>query len=299
MEDFINGSISENTTDPQPQVPDIENGSDGETSVPDNEETGGGGEKDDTETSVGAPSGGESGAPVENLGGNDSPTLGGVSPDDIRQAVDGLNAVADALADGTPEYKEILESVRSLVDIMTAQAEHADSPTIPISGYDGYSYPLYVQYRIYPTALGKETGTSATYDTPETFETDYARMWETVESGNLAYFYIEYVRDSEGQTVYDVNYMPEESEETEPDTFRDDILSALSDLHEDLQLISAEDMEFYEQYSELQEQYKEMQELNTELQYHMLASNIAIGFTLLLTLGYTIAHGFLQRMKVG
>lgn len=301
MEVFYEDSISDNTTDTLPEEPDIESGSDGENIDSENEEVSGGGETGDTETSGGTPSGGESGSPAEVIGGNDSPTdVGAFSPDDLRQAVDGLNVLTDALSDGMPDYEMLLDSVRSLVDIMTVQAEHADSSAIPLGGYDSYSYPIYVTYTIFPTSLGNVTGNSSTYDTPESFETGYARMWNSVENGSLAYFYIESIRDSEGETVYDVNALPEEEEMPEElDTFNDDVLAALSGIREDLQSISMNDLEYHEQYIEMYEQYTEMQERNTDLQYHMLATNIVIGFTLMLTLGFTIAHGFLQRMKVG
>lgn len=105
-------------------------------------------------------------------------------------------------------------------------------------------------------------------------------------------------QDSEDVAVDDVSEVP--------DGFYDGVLDALFVLHDDLQDIIMNDSAYHEQYialqeqySVLQEQYTEFQETTIELQYHMLASNIAIGFTLMLTLGYTVAHGFLQRMKVG
>lgn len=316
MEDLINGSISENTTDPQPEEPETEGGESdveenqediggGETSGGGSEESGGGDETGDTEDSGSAPSDSESGSTGEVLGGNDSPTDVGASPDDFRQAVDGLNAVAERLADGTPDYGDLLESVRSLVDIMAEQAQAALVNIIPISGYRDYDYPITVTWVISPSAPNAPSSMESieSFETPEAFEARYDDLCNLV-GVSLRSFRILRIRDcSDLDYVYDADNMPEEpdmpEEPEEPDTFQEEILAALSTLHDDLQEISISGLEYHEQYIGLQEQFAEVQELNMDLQYHMLATNIAIGFTLLLTLGYTVAHGFLQRMRVG
>lgn len=316
MDDLINGSISENTTDPQPEEPDTEGGESdveenqediggGESSGDGSEESGGSDETGGTENPGSAPPDSESDPAGEVLGGTDSPTGVGVTPDDFRQAVDGLNAAADRLADGAPDYGDLLESVRSLVDIMAEQAQALQSNTIPISGYRDYDYPITVTWAVSPSAPNAPSGIESveSFDTPEAFEARYDEMCSLV-GVSLRSFRILRISDcSELDYVYDVDSMPEEpetpEEPEEPDTSQEDILAALLTLHDDLQEISASGLEYHEQYIGLQEQYAEMQELNTDLQYHMLATNIAIGFALLLTLGYTVSHGFLQRMRVG
>lgn len=316
MQDFIDDTISGNTADPQPEEPDQESGGadggedkedsgDGGTSQDGSEENGSGGDTDGSETSGGAPSGGQSGASGEELGGTDSPADVGATPDDLRQAVDGLNAVAEVLADGTSDYGDLLESVRTLVDIMTMQVQASQSNTIPISGYRDYDYPITVTWEVHPSASGAPSRMESTesFDTPEAFESRYDDMCGLV-GVTLNSFRILRIRDcSDAEYVYDADHVVEEPETPEgpeePDTSQEDILAALFVLHEDLQSISMNDLDHYGQYIAMQEQLADMQELNTDLQYHMLASNIAIGFTLLLTLGYTVAHGFLQRMKVG
>lgn len=319
MEEMYDETISGNTADPQPEEPDIESGDaddeenqesdgDGGTSQDGSEESGSGDETGDSENTGSAPSDSESDSAVEDVGGTDSPTDVGASPDDFRQAVDGLNAVAEILSEGTPDYGDLLESVRSLVDIMTVQVQSVQSNIIPINGYRDYDYPITVTWEVHPSAPNAPSRMENTesFDTPEAFEVRYEAMCDMV-GVSLNSFRILRIRDcSDLDYVYDADRvteepeMPEEPEEPEESgTFQEDVLAALSTLHEDLQSISMNDLEYHEQYTALQEQYTQMQEQNTDLQYHMLASNIAIGFALLLTLGYTVAHGFLQRMKVG
>lgn len=277
-------------------------GNDG-TSGSDGEESGGGNETDSPETG----GGGET-------GGDDSETPPDVEapetePDYSGEIIERLDSVVSALGD-SPDYDSLADSFRALADVVTKQTETLETlsvSSVPVSGYRDYSYPVHVEYRIYPTALGSETGVSNDYDTPEDFESGYAFMADSVAQGNLAYFHIRYITDVTGTTVYDGTAAPEEPEEPEePDTFRDDLLASLecisedlSVLKEDFQSVSVNDLGYQEQALEFQEQYLELQRENVQLHYHFVACSLLIAFVLMITLGYTVAHGFLQRMKVG
>lgn len=226
---------------------------------------------------------------------------------DNAEVLEALETVSAKLDDNS-DVETLAESVRSLVDVMSVQAAalaEEEAPGIPISGYADYSYPIQVEYGIFPTSQGSETGYSESYDTAEDFENGYTYMKESVDNGSLAWFSIRSVTDSSGTVVYDSTVTEEETaqeqspEEETPDTFREDVLASLAAVNENLQSVSMNDLEYRQETLLLQQQYIELEKESRELHYHMLACNIAIGFSILLTLGYMVAHGFFQRMKVG
>ena len=116
-----------------------------------------------------------------------------------------------------------------------------------------------------------------------------------------------YITDATGTTVYDGTAVPEEPEEPEePDTFRDDLLSSLESiggdlrmLREDFQSVSVNDLEYHDDLMKLQQEMADVQQENMQTSYHLLAVDLSIAAALILTFGYTVAHGFFQRMKVG
>lgn len=172
------------------------------------------------------------------------------------------------------------------------------SPSIPLTGYEAYAYPVDVLYRIFVTAQNTEVEQAFTYDSPEHFEDGYALICNAVDSGDFGYFSIRTVTDADGETVYhaDAATDPGEGEE---DSFQEDVLSSLALLHEDLQSISMNDLGYREETLALQQEYTDLMKESRELHYQTLACTVAIGFSVLLTLGYLVAHGFFQRMKVG
>lgn len=225
-----------------------------------------------------------------------------------------LDAIGKSLGEA-PSYDSLAESVRSLVETMTLQAEEekkaaeaeASSPVpIPLADYVAYAYPVTVTYRLYPSGLASETEAVETYGTPEDFVSGYTAKRDAMEDGTLSWFSILAVDDAEGICVYDADALERECDAEEPDTFKEDILAALGTLHDDLQSISANDLGYYGDHLDLvqttlvmQGQCLELQKESRELQYHMLACDIGTGFVLLFALGYTIAHGFFRRMKAG
>lgn len=319
--EYFDETISGNTIEPQPEEPETESGDvedgeenqenvgDGETSGDDGEETGGddseetdGGETGNSDGVFDTPTGGESEAPSYGVGGNDSTVDVGTSPDYLKEVLDSISSMGANLFD-SPEYSELLESLRDLTDTLSYQIETYSSNPIPISGYRDYDYPITVTFRISPSAPNAPSSMPSTemFYTPEEFEERYDALCGMV-GGSLKSFSIYRIKDcSDLEYVYDADNLPEEPEEEpeEFDAYQADVLEALAALHEDFQIVIENDAAYFEQYTVLQEEFAEVQELNTDLQYHLLASNIAIGFTIILTLGYTVAHGFLQRMKVG
>lgn len=236
----------------------------------------------------------------------DSDNVGGTTApgNDNAEVLKALESVSDKLDDNS-DVESLTASVRSLVDVISTQATAlSESPGIPISGYTDYDYPITVEYGIFPTSLGAETGHSESYDSPEDFENGYEYMQNSVKANTLAWFSIRTITDCDDVVVYDSTVtkeeIPEETPEEEtPDTFKEDVLTALASVNENLQSISMNDLDYRQETLQLQKQYLDLEKENRELYYQMLACNIAIGFSLLLTLGYMVAHGFFQRMKVG
>lgn len=239
----------------------------------------------------------------------DSSVVGGTTAPgkDNAEVLKALESVSEKLDDNS-DVESLTASVRSLVDVMSVQATAlSESPGIPISGYADFDYPIAVEYKIFPTSLGSETSHSESYDTPEDFENGYEYMQNSVRANTLAWFSIRTITDCDDVVVYDSTVtetetpeeIPEETPEETPDTFKEDVLTALESVNENLQSISMNDLDYRQETLQLQQQYLDLQKENRELHYQMLACNIAIGFSILLTLGYMVAHGFFQRMKVG
>ena len=183
-------------------------------------------------------------------------------------------------------------------------SEEYSLPGLSLNGYETYSYPVTVKYRIFPPDLGKETFVTKTFSGPEMFSIDYKEMQRAVSAGNLDYCFIATVTDVEGVLVYDSDTGQEEPEI--PDETMEEILELLGSIDAGIQDISGADAAYRAEMMLLQEQNAELlqetvaiQQQNETLQKEMLASDVAVGFVLILTLGYTVAHGFFQRMKVG
>ena len=222
--------------------------------------------------------------------------------DFMQEVLDRLASVDDSLED-SPDFTDLLDSMHSLVDIMTLQAEESSVPSIPVTGYRDYVYPVTVQYRIFPVSLGSETSVTDSYDTPDAFEDGFSYLSDSVRSGSLAWFSIRLVTDAEGTAVYDSEALSEDPEDpgdpVEPDTFKEDVLAALNSLNENLGTVSGNMASYSGQTLEFEQQYMDLQQESLQLHYAILAGTIVMCTLFIFFLGYTVLRGFLQRMKVG
>lgn len=288
----ISGNSSES---PGNGTDDLSAGSDGSETPPEDGETTGD-TVSDVSGNVDADSGHEEDS--DGVGGTTAPG------NDNAEVLDALESVSEKLDDNS-DVESLAASVRSLVDVMSVQATAlSESPGIPISGYADFGYPIVVEYKIFPTSLGSETWHSESYDTPVDFENGYKYMQNSVNANTLAWFSIRTITDCDNVVVYDSTVTETETpektpEETLPDAFKEDVLVSLETINDNLQSISMNDLGYRQETLQLQQQYLDLEKENHELHYQMLACNIAIGFSILLTLGYMVAHGFFQRMKVG
>lgn len=223
-----------------------------------------------------------------------------VSPEEFNEAYKSLQADVQA---GSLSYCYV-RYVYDASEECVYDSEEYSLPGVPVDGYEGYSYPVTIKYCIFPPDLGKETFVSKTVSSPEEFEADYKEMQRAVNAGNLNYCYISTVTDAESVLVYDTDAAPEQPEI--PDETMNVILESLGSIETGIQSILDADAAHHMEMVSLQEQNAALlqdaytlQQQNETLQKEMLASNVAVGFVLILTLGYTVAHGFFQRMKVG
>lgn len=243
--------------------------------------------------------GGASADPVEGDGGSSGDVSDGLE----TEVLAALESVSERL-DNSPDFDGLVDSLHSLVDIMSVQAFSSNvetSVTIPIKGYKDWDYGITVNFAVFPYGAGYWMYSSENCSNAEDFESWYANMCSLI-GDTLNDFHITTVVDDNGTEVYDYETYVDSGMEEEPveeDTFKEDMLLSLALLHEDLQTISMNDLEYRGETLQLQQQYLDFEKESRELHYQMLASNIAIGFAVLLTLGYTVAHGFFQRMKVG
>lgn len=222
------------------------------------------------------------------------------SPEEFNEAYKGLQADVQS---GSLSYCYV-RYVYDANDGCVYDSEEYSLPDIPIDGYEGYSYPVTVKYCIFPPDLEKETFVSKTVSSSEEFSFDYKEMQRAVNAGNLNYCYISTVIDAESVLVYDAEAVPEQPEI--PNETMDTVLESLVSIETGIQSILDADAAYHAGTISLQEQNAALlqdvyilQQQNEVLQREMLAADVAIGFVLILTLGYTVAHGFFQRMKVG
>lgn len=222
------------------------------------------------------------------------------SPEEFNEAYKNLQADVQA---GNLSYCYV-RYVYDASEECVYDSEEYSLPGVPVDGYEGYSYPVTIKYCIFPPDLGKETFVSKTVSSPEEFEANYKEMQRAVNAGNLNYCYISTVTDAESVLVYDADAIPEQPEI--PDETMDAVLESLGSIETGIQSIVDADAAHHTEMMSLQEQNAALlqdaytlQQQNETLQKEMLASNVAVGFVLILTLGYTVAHGFFQRMKVG
>jgi len=247
--------------------------------------------------------------------GDTAPSDGDTTPsDDVDLMQSILEDFRAELAEKDTDVGDLADSLRTFVDHMI-EAEGAEAERLaqemaldeavplvfPISGHDTWAYPIEVEYYVHILGVEDYIPQTEVYDDPETFETDYAELAAQCRPGsNFKDFYIRYVHDAEGVVVYDAEAGTEEPPPEEPvEDLSPAILEALQSMDSrlegmgtDISTISANTIDYHAEMLAVQKDSLQLQSIN-------LATNMAIGFSVFLFLGYTIAHGFWQRMKVG
>lgn len=199
------------------------------------------------------------------------------APSDVMERLDALIGLLtlDELSEGEPE---------------------ADAQAAPVEGYEGFSYPVRVEYAVLFAEYEEYITDTETYGDPETFRSDYEDfVAECSRPGsNFKDFYIRYVYDSGNSLVYDCeSQMPE----PEPDLGDEEqketaklMLSHLEGINTTLFGMVQADAEYYQMVKDYNTEMLEMQSLST-------ATDIFICIGVFAVFGALIFWQFLGRFK--
>ena len=169
--------------------------------------------------------------------------------------------------------------------------------TVPFEGWEGWAYPITVDFTVHPWGAGYDMEQSQSFDTADAFKTRYGEIVELCkDGGTLKDFYVRYIRDNSGTTVY--SYETEDPKEDltpailETLQTMDARLERLNATLDDISSVSENTIAFYEDGLRLYRQ-------NNELLMHTLAVDLALLCIVVVMLGHRIAHAFWGRMRIG
>lgn len=237
------------------------------------------------ENGTGDPSGrpAEPGDPEEGDGqepGNDPSDPGEEDEEDIPVTTTGdgdaqwREDIAERLEELTePEdTTDVTERLDALIALLTpeelAEEPEADAQTVPVEGYEDFSYPVNVEYSVLMAGFDEYITDTETYGDPGTFLADYEEL--VLECGrpgsSFRDFYICYVYDSDNRMVYDYKaQLPEpdpgdEDGEVDPAEL---LLSHLKDINTTLSGMAQADAEYFQMVKDCQTEMLEMQAAST------------------------------------
>lgn len=146
----------------------------------------------------------------------------------------------------TPEEDET-EVVSELYTIMT----------IPVEGYEGFQYPVEVEYSILFAGYEEYMSDAETYDDAETFRADYEELSSECSKpgSNFKDFYISCIYDAGGNTVYDAQIpepTPDPGDEEQKEV-TEQLLAHLEGINTTLSDMVQADMEYYQMVRDYQE----------------------------------------------
>lgn len=197
---------------------------------------------------------------------------------------------------------DVTERLDALIGLLTPdelseepEAEAQAEQPVPVEGYEGFSYPVKVEYAVLFAGYEEYITDMETYGDPETFLADYADfVLECSRPGsNFKDFYVRYVYDSGNSIVYDCeSQMPDPGPDTgeeEPDP-ADLLLSHLEGINATLSGMAQADAEYYQMVQDYETEMLEMQAVS-------IAANIAICFGLFSIFAALVFWQFLGRFN--
>lgn len=191
---------------------------------------------------------------------------------------------------------DVTERLDALIALLTpeelAEEPEADAQTVPVEGYEDFSYPVNVEYSVLMAGFDEYITDTETYGDPGTFLADYEEL--VLECGrpgsSFRDFYICYVYDSDNRMVYDYKaQMPDPGEEEEPDP-AELLLSHLEDINTTLSGMIQADMEYCQMMKDYQTEMLEMQAAST-------ATDILICIGVYAVFAALVWQWFLGRFK--
>ena len=173
---------------------------------------------------------------------------------------------------------------------------------LPFDGWRDWEYPVRMEYSVYPWGAGYWMDHTETFDTPDALLARYNEILDLCQDGGtLKDFYVRYIVENPGsdeRIVFDYEAVAPAPEEPAED-LTPAVLEVLQSIDSRLEIMGADLSTVSENSMADYDDMRIMQEQNNVLQFHLLVTSIGLGFTVFLLLGYIIAHGFWQRMRVG
>lgn len=252
-------------------------GATGETGSGENTESGGGPETQEPDTQQPA-------VQTEDLSGTDSETQ------DLYQEIMERLELMDVPEDETG-ITERLDAI--LMMMAPEEMQETDmgtySAAIPFEGYEGWTYPINMQFQVYPYGFGNWLEQWQSFSDASGFAARYEEIVSLCGAdGTLKDFYVEYIWEDYGGDneclVYDYQAAPEEPDQGQTETKEalDKILVCLETAGTTLDGMALADTDYYQAVSDYQEQMLEAQALN-------IAVGLAGGFFSGMTAGALIA----------
>ena len=217
-----------------------------------------------------------------------------LSTDTMQKIIDDFR---EELGKKEKDVNTLTESVRDLVDTISANTLQASDvyipPEIPIEGYEGWAYPVTVDYLVEFVGFEDVVPQTEEYPSPDIFLEDYQGFARECFIGStFKDFVIQKITDSGGNTVYEnaaETPEPDPGDEEQKETV-DLLLSHLKDINTTLEGMVQADTEYYQAVFDYQQQMLEMQAVST-------ATNICILIGVFAIFGAMVFQQFLGRFK--
>lgn len=252
-----NGTDEQGTGTPDPGDQDISGGQ-----SPGQDETTGGSEHDtghDTE--------GNDGKEVSDSSDHEQ-VITIIEDDDSKEWREGISEQLAELMK-LQDTTDVTERLDNLIMLLTPEEEETtegldlySTVTIPVEGYEGFQYPVRVDYSVLFAGYEEYITETQTYDDPEIFRTDYEDFASECSKpgSNFKDFYISCIYDAGGNIVYEVQTPepgPDPGEEEQKE-ITDKLLTHLENVNTTLSDMVQANMEYYQ---EVREHQAEMLEL--------------------------------------
>ncbi len=187
---------------------------------------------------------------------------------------------------------DVTERLDTLIMLLTPEEDETDEVSelytiaaIPVEGYEGFQYPVEVEYSILFAGYEEYMADAETYDDAETFRTDYEELSSECSKpgSNFKDFYISCIYDAGGNTVYDAKIpepTPDPGDEEQKEV-TEQLLAHLEGINTTLSDMVQADMEYYQMVRDYQAEMLELTAADTGLTLFTCIGVFAI-FALLL-----------------
>lgn len=225
----------------------------------------------------------------ETGGGTETP-----SADTMQQILDDLR---ETLGKKETDVTTLVESVQDLVDAVSANTLQASDiyipPEIPIEGYEGWAYPVTVDYLVKLVGFEDAVPQTEEYPSPDVFLEDYQGIAKECFIGStFKDFVIEKITDAGGNVVYEKTAEtpePDPGDEEQKET-AELLLTHLENINTTLEGMVQADLEYRQATADYQDQMLKMQAAGT-------ATNIFICIGVFAIFAAMIWQQFLGRFK--